>query len=325
MTHIGVWEIYDNDAPRRMSNDRAFLEKHLEAWIQRDPSLLDTGVRWVSRQLTLPDGSRLDLLGLTRDGTWVIVELKAGPVGAGTVRQAMHYFLEIAGMTNGQLAKRIRDRGNFDASVAAALEELAPDAGDSDRDYRLLVAGVGSGESAEVTAEILERHGFDVPIQVVTFQLLRDSTGRRILLREVDDFASPEPLTQGSGRSLDSALRHAERCGVLEGFEAIRSYLLGQGFREYRRKNGLNFNLASRKQCLWVHPREGKIYIGYLDGNFAALFGVDNSQAAADLGPNWINLPPAEALLRIQQWSDIIIRYHAGQSDDSLAGAGSET
>lgn len=313
MTHIGVWEIGDDDAPRRLSVDREFLEKHLETWIERDPSLLGGDVRWVSRQLTLLDGSRLDLLGLTKDGTWVIVELKAGPVGVDTIRQALHYFLEIAGMTNGQLAQRIRSRGISDASVAIAVDELAPDAGDSDRDYLLLVAGVGSGESAEAAAAILERHGFDVPIQVVTFQLLRDSTGHRILLREVDERIATEATAPSSRWSLDEVLQLAERYGVREGFEAIRSKLLAQGFRAYQKKYGLNFNLGTRAQSLWVAPREGRIHLGYLAANFPALYGVDESQAGAEFGPNWIDLPPAEALQRIQEWAEIIAGYHAGQ------------
>ena len=141
----------------------------------------------------------------------------------------------------------------------------------------------------------------------------------------MDEYAGLESSTLGARPSLDSVLQRAEQCGVREGFESIRSHLLGQGFREFRRKNGLNFNLASRKQCLWVQPREAKIHLGYLDGNFAELFGVDRSLAAGDLGPNWLTLPPAEALQRIQQWSDIIARYRAGQSEEMLAETGSET
>lgn len=91
MIHIGAWEIGADEVPRRMVDDREYLESQLETWIERDPSLLSGEIRWVSRQLTLPDRSRLDLLGLTRNNEWVIAELKAGPVSGGAVEQAVHY------------------------------------------------------------------------------------------------------------------------------------------------------------------------------------------------------------------------------------------
>jgi RecB family endonuclease NucS len=105
-TYIAAWEIGDGDVPTRMAEEREFLEKHLEGWIEHEPSLLGGDIRWVSRQLVLPDGSRLDLLGLTKDNTWVIAELKAGQVDASTVLQAMHYFLQIAAMSDAELAQR---------------------------------------------------------------------------------------------------------------------------------------------------------------------------------------------------------------------------
>jgi hypothetical protein len=45
MTHIGAWAIGDGDVPKRMDADREFLERHLEGWIERDPSLLGGDIR----------------------------------------------------------------------------------------------------------------------------------------------------------------------------------------------------------------------------------------------------------------------------------------
>lgn len=50
-------------------------------------------MRWVARQLRLLDNTRLDLLGLTPDDEWVVIELKRGPVDASTLTQALHYAL----------------------------------------------------------------------------------------------------------------------------------------------------------------------------------------------------------------------------------------
>jgi hypothetical protein len=219
-------------------------------------------------------------------------------------------------MTNGELAERIRARGLSDAFTAAALEELESDAGDSARDYLLLVAGVGSGEAAQTAASVLTSHGFDVPIRVVTFQVLRGADGRRILLREIED--APEG---GEGRgvsrsSLDDVLVLAERGGVRPGFAAIRRHLLGRGYREHRRGTGLNFNTGSRFQCLWVRPAEGTIHLAYLGSNFPMLFGVDERQAEADLGENSIDLAPDEALARVTRWADVIDDYRGAEAPE---------
>ena len=314
MTRIGVWELGDEDAPRRMADDREFLEKHLETWIQRDPSLLGGDIQWVARQLVLPDGSRLDLLGLTKDNTCVIAELKAGQVGAVTILQALHYFLQIAGLSDVELAERIRTRGIADESVAAALEELVAESREPTRDYRLVVAGVGAGDSAEAAASVLMRYGFSIRIQVISFQLLRDSFGHRILLREVEEEGIHEE-SRRARRPSEDILDLAERFGVREGFERIRQELLSRGYRTFNKKSGLNFSIGSRLQCFWIKPTEARIHMGYLSFNFPALFGVDEATALADFGPNWLDLTPEEALARVREWADMIDRYRAQSAE----------
>ncbi len=309
MTHLGAWEVGADDVPQRMADDRVFLERNLEDWIQRDPSLLGGDIRWVARQLTLPDQSRLDLLGLTRDNEWVIAELKAGAVGGGAVEQALHYFLQLANMTNSQLTQAIRAHGISAEAVATAESALATEGEDGSRDYRLMAAGVGRGEAAEAVAAILTRYGLAIPIQVITFRLLRSIDGRRILLREVDEDLSSQSSQSDNQWSLDHVLGYAERCGVREGFEQIRSELLARGYRTYQKKWGLNFNLRSRLQCFWVTPEEGMIHIGYLTGNFPALFGVDEESVRADMGANWLHLPSVEAVERMRRWADVVERY----------------
>jgi endonuclease NucS-like protein len=308
MTHIGAWEIADGETPRRMPEDREFLERHLEAWIERDPSLLGGDIRWVSRQLVLPDGSRLDLLGLTKDNTWVIAELKAGQVNTSTVLQAMHYFVQIAAMSDAELAQRIRSRNRADDSLAVALSELVSDSVDTARDYRLLVAGVGGGDSAEAAASILARYGLTVRIQVVSFQLLRDSLGRRVLLREIEEDALRESR---NATPYEDILVLAERFGVRDGFEQIRTELVGRGYRTFQKRSGLNFSIGSRLQTFWVKPVEGRLHVGYLSGNFPELYGIDESTALRDLGTNWIDLPAAEAVKRVSDWANTIDQYRA--------------
>ena len=313
MPEIGAWVVSEEGAPERLVPDRDFLEKHLENWIQDDPTLLSPDIRWVCRQLHLPDRSILDLLGLTKDGTWVIAELKAGSVDAGTVRQAFHYFIELAMLDNGQLVRLVRDHpirdrdGNsaVDPSVGADLDVLAEDPEDRQRDYMLLAAGVGSGESAELAAEVLAEHMFNVPVRVVTFQCLRGQSGQRLLVRNVEE----DERHRDAGAALSSAgdlEERARRFGVWSELEQIRSGLLQRGYRTVQRKYGLNFNQGTRLQTFWATPREGMIHIGYLDSNFETLYNLDQEWVAEHMGENWIDLPPAQARDRVLTWADTI-------------------
>lgn len=324
MAEVGAWEIpLDGGKPLRMDADRDFLEKHLEDWIGLDPSLLGPDIRWLSRQLVLPDLSRLDLLGLTKDGTWVIAELKAGSVDAGTVRQAFHYFIEIAMMDNAELIQRVRahpirdEHGVVivDPSVETDLALIGEDPHEQKRDYMLLAAGVGTGESAEAAAAVLAAHNFDVPVRVVTFQLLKSGSETRILVREVDEDEDRAPASD-EGWTLDALLELAQRHGVRDEFEEIRTGLLDRGYKSLQKKYGLNFNPGAKRQAFWVSPRDQAIHVGYLDWNLEALFNLDQSWAEEHLGENWVDLPAEQARDRVLGWADAIAFAAA-----SLSGA----
>ncbi len=315
MSRLGAWLIDSDGQPKRLATNAGLLERHLENWIETNPSLLDGDIRWVSRQLKLPDLSQLDLLGLSRDGTWVIAELKAGPPSASAVRQALHYLLELEAMPNSQLGARIRSKGVIDTSVEAQLGELLDSADEaSSRDYRILVAGIGEGSTADDAAAALARFGFAVPIEVISFTLLDTGFGH-VLIREVDD-DSVAPTTAPSSRwTLDAVIARAEHLGVAREFEAIRSELLTRGFRPSVKKTGLNFNLGSRRQVFWVQPKEGAIYIGYCAWNFADLFGVNRDEAEEELGSNWVDAPPSDALAQIQTWMNTIEGWQRAHED----------
>src|SRR5688500_6209133 len=95
---VALWSVPavgSTGGPQRRAHRREFVEAHLESWIEADPSLVMDGLAWVGRQVMFPDRSRLDLVGLTKEGQLVIAELKSEAVGIGTLAQALHYALWI--------------------------------------------------------------------------------------------------------------------------------------------------------------------------------------------------------------------------------------
>ena len=108
---VALWSVPMTDArarPVRLPQRRDFLEAHLERWIEADPSLVMEGLSWVGRQVVFPDRSRLDLVGLTKQGELIVAELKADSVGIGTLSQALHYALWIGALDEDALLRRLR-------------------------------------------------------------------------------------------------------------------------------------------------------------------------------------------------------------------------
>ena len=314
----GVWEIGGDETPYRLKNDHDYLEHHLETWIEHDPTLLGTGIRWIARQLVLPDRSRLDLLGLSVDGTWVVAELKRSAVDSATVAQAVHYFLELSRMTNEELVHRVSASGQLDPGVHQELIELADVAGDtSERDYLIIVSGVGTGENAETAGRTLADSGFSVPVRVVTFNLVATASGSRLLLRDIDDVVEPPPSEPGTRWSLEAVLERAEAVGVGPEFRLIRDELERLGYRASLKQSGLNFNKGTRQQVFWVKPLDGQISIGFLAGNFPVLFGVDEATANQQLGENWLTLSPNEAVAQMHRWMTEIEDWIKTSDDDA--------
>lgn len=92
--------IEEGDAADSDPDDEALtfgLEADLEAALRRDLGQLESG-------LTLADGGRqrkvasgfIDILGRAEDGTWVVVELKAGSTRPEAVAQVLGYMADIA-------------------------------------------------------------------------------------------------------------------------------------------------------------------------------------------------------------------------------------
>ena len=63
MANIGLWRIGEDRNPEKLSEGEIPLEQQLEGWIEVDPSLLQTGLTIIGRQIRIV-GGRLDLLAV---------------------------------------------------------------------------------------------------------------------------------------------------------------------------------------------------------------------------------------------------------------------
>lgn len=77
MSELGIWRITP-EGPQRLAPGNVDFEGYLEDWIAQDPSLIESGLTIVGRQVRTEAGP-LDLLALDPQGTWVVIELKREP------------------------------------------------------------------------------------------------------------------------------------------------------------------------------------------------------------------------------------------------------
>ena len=198
MKKIGIWTI-TSEGPSRVKESNLALEKQLEDWIENDPSLLQSGLTIIGRQVHV-EGGPLDLLALDPQGQWIVIELKAGTLRRETVSQVLDYascvatmpYDEIEGKVDAYLAQK-------NLNLRSLLEERGlriADLEDS-RDVIMYIVGSGREPGLERMVSFLGER-YEVPINTVTFDVFQLEDGEQILLREITEteFAPLETRTQ---------------------------------------------------------------------------------------------------------------------------------
>lgn len=74
-------------------------EAMIEGWVRENPALVGLNVLILGQQVVTPDRGRIDLLGLTKDGSPVIIELKRDRTPREIVAQVLDYASWVANLT----------------------------------------------------------------------------------------------------------------------------------------------------------------------------------------------------------------------------------
>lgn len=184
MRQVGIWRI-DDGGPRRVVASAIPLEQQLEGWIESDPSLLESGLMVVGRQVGTKAGT-LDLLAIDPQGRWVVIELKRGAVYRETLSQALDYAACVAAMPGEELREvttaYLRRNPRKD-TPESAVEELA-EGGEEDRELRICVVGTSRDTNLDRLVGFLSGQ-YGIPITVVTFEVYKLDDGDRILVRQL--------------------------------------------------------------------------------------------------------------------------------------------
>lgn len=223
MKKISAWIVQDKK-PLKLQSGRIELERHLEDWIENDPSMIQGGLVIVSRQLVL-DGGRLDLLAIDPQGRWVVIELKAGLLDKEVITQSLFYVSQIAKMPHNKLFQQIspylqRTGNNIDELLTERGVDLK-----AQKDERETIAiVVGTGNTVGLDKLISYFSDYKIPVSAITFDVFESLKGEKILVRELteSDFFEKENKVQKTSKwNLDYVKNQAKNYGTYKEIDQI--------------------------------------------------------------------------------------------------------
>ena len=285
MPNVGVWSVQEDGRPIRVGRSNAELERSLEDWIENDAGLLQDGLTIVGRQIIL-EGGRLDLLAVNPQGEWVIVELKAGRLYREVLVQALDYSSSIASMSALDLRAKVEAYLSSTARPEAA-EGLTIEDPD-DRQVAVIVAGIGADPGLErITHHLSSR--FEVPIEIVTFDIFNFGDGRKMLIREASE--SDEKTVAPSRLSLEGNLAEADQQGIGDLCRLVLAAAERNGLGTKLFKRAIMVTPPSNRNrilfTIRMWAKEGKVQLWLWAEGFAEFFPVVNAEVVQrHLGPD---------------------------------------
>jgi hypothetical protein len=289
MPKIRIWSVGSGEGallarPEVVPPLTTYVEKDLEDWIQRNPSLLMEDVRWVGRQLVLPDRTRLDLLGLAPDDTWVVAELKASVVDVATLTQALGYALWIGTMSAEELLRRLGPNCGVDESELKSVCEL-PEG--EPRRLQIVLAGTSVDPSLEGAAKFLSQSGLTTEVTIVTFELFQEQSGKVLIARNVAELPTSSSAATARGASLDSVMAKGEEHGTRDVLESFRDFAASQGLpiRSWGSSFTINWPKNKRNTMVYIAPKQDRqLSVWCASATLSAELGMDDGALRAELG-----------------------------------------
>lgn len=193
-------------------------EAIIEDWLESNPRavLEDDPLLLIGRQVRTDRGKRIDLLGVDRAGSVVVVELKRGRTPRDVVAQALEYAAFAARLDVDDLEKLLCSYEN-DESLGLAdrhgehfgIRELVA----FNKDQRIVIVGQPVAPEVRQVASFLSSKG--IGVACVEFNLFEErGGGGRLLSMEVvagDETTKPGPVVSDSRPVLTEA-RFLELC-----------------------------------------------------------------------------------------------------------------
>jgi Holliday junction resolvase-like predicted endonuclease len=294
LSNVGIWTVTSGD-PHRLQAGALELEKQLEDWIEKDPSLIDPGLTIVGRQLHLEAGP-IDLLAIDPQGRWVVIEIKRGQLRRDAVCQAIDYaaclektpYEELAAKTNNYLASR---RAGSKITIEDILRKRPMASKGEEEDIETIIYLVGTGEDPGLMrmGEYLGRRNVAVRVVLVDTYQLPD--GSRLLVRELTESDTPLSSAEKAGAryTMDRILTRAKSNGLDKHMQLLIDAAARHGLQPRPYKESIAFTPpTNRTRTLFVawsgSSLPGSVYLWVGPEVFAEFFPITAEDTVSIMG-----------------------------------------
>jgi len=192
-----MWRL-DESGPVEVSMGAIDLEKRIEDVVEADPSVVDPDVLIIGRQVQTDQSGLIDLLGLSADGSIVVMELKRGRTPRDVVAQALDYASWACHLGMDEL-REIWD-GYSGPESPESLDDVYADRfnwqlEDPDGAHRMVIVASELDSSTERIVDYLADTA-GVEINVALFGVFKDGGNEylvRTWLREIEEDSVGKP------------------------------------------------------------------------------------------------------------------------------------
>jgi len=221
---IKCWEVSEGLPPEPLQPGAPRLEGHLEDWLERDISMLDSGLLVIGRQV-----ENIDILALDGEGRLVAIELKRNQLPRVAVAQVIDYASLIANWPPSKVVQvaeqyfsdtKWADYKSLGDAFEGCFEKSLDDV-TLNNSQRTILVGVRMEPSVQRMMEWLSENGVDANVALFSFFDMGDE--RHVLART---FALSEEIADAR-----RALRQGKRPAM--SYEQIQDTVSTHGIEQH--------------------------------------------------------------------------------------------
>lgn len=320
---IGLWHV-TGTGPVKLVPGTINLEKHLENWLEADPSMLQAGLTIVGRQVRVPGGI-IDLLALDPQGRWIVIEVKPGNLYREVIVQALDYAASIAAMPGTDLLRRVNSYLATHSASKLPSEAFLQDAVSESGSREVLVYVVGAGRDPSLERVLSFLSGkHSVPISVISFQVFEIANGHKLLLRELSETELAEEANISTSQPSSTSSSSANEAKLLRLSKLAARGRMGpqfQAFLDAARKHNF-YPRAYTEAVMFTPPNKrtrmlftvrakvdeiGTLSVYVSPDPFVEFYGLPEEKARLTLGASgWRHMSASDVPRFLQNLEDLL-------------------
>lgn len=196
---LGLWRVEDDDTFRRVSSTKLDSEQRLEEFLLQDPNVLGQPLFVIDRQITTPNGNRLDILAMDEEGDLHIVELKRDRSPRDVTAQAIDYASWVRHLDYENVKKLYETseehhdtfEAGFDSAFYSGQDDAPQGPEEVNNQHTLTIVSSELDSSTERIIEYLSEE-YNVPINAVRFNYYQEDDREYIARTWLNDPYEPE-------------------------------------------------------------------------------------------------------------------------------------